>query len=78
MLMKFRHLVFNTLFFFTAISMALTTNALATDKGILFNGKFFCEEKSAKAFSVNGEISNVKMNGEGYEVEIKKNRPVDC
>ena len=38
---------------------------------IKFTGDFFCEEISAKSFSVNGEITNVVMDGEGLEVNVQ-------
>ena len=39
---------------------------------IVWEGKFLCDEISAKSFSVNGEISNVKMDGESLEVIVKE------
>ena len=39
-------------------------------ESIVFEGKFFCKELSAKAFKVNGEINNVKLDGEGLDVDV--------
>ena len=39
---------------------------------IKWEGELFCEELSAKAFSVNNEVSNVSMDGEGLEVIVKQ------
>ena len=38
---------------------------------IVWSAKLFCEELSAKAFSVNNEIYNLKMDGEGLEVIVE-------
>jgi len=38
---------------------------------IKWEGELFCEELSAKAFSINNEVYNVKMDGEGLEVIVK-------
>ena len=45
-------------------------SSLALGQEIKWNGHFFCKEISAKSFSVNGEITNVKMDGEGLEVIV--------
>lgn len=40
---------------------------------IVWEGELLCNEISAKSFSVNGEISNVKMDGESLEVIVDGN-----
>lgn len=37
---------------------------------IVWEGELLCDEISAKSFSVNGEIANVKMDGESLEVIV--------
>lgn len=46
------------------------TSPLALGQEIKWEGDFLCEEISAKSFSVNGEIANVKMDGESLEVIV--------
>ena len=52
--------------------LILFISPLALGQEIKWEGEFFCEEISAKSFSVNGEIANVKMDGEGLEVIVDK------
>lgn len=52
--------------------LVLVISPLALGQEIKWEGDFFCEEISAKSFSVNGEIANVKMDGEGLEVIVDK------
>ena len=52
--------------------LVLVISPLALGQEIKWKGDFFCEEISAKSFSVNGEITNVKMDGEGLEVIVDK------
>jgi hypothetical protein len=43
---------------------------MSYSKKIEFNIDLICREISAKSFSVNGEIGNVKMDGKDLEVNV--------
>jgi len=49
----------------------LVIPTLTYSEAIHFAGKFVCDELSAKSFSVNNEVHNVKLDGEGLHVEMK-------
>jgi len=48
------------------------TSTLSFAEKILWEGSLFCEEISAKSFYVNNEVKNVKLDGEGLNVEFDK------
>ena len=52
------------------LTILLIVPSMIHAEEILWRGKFLCDEISAKSFSVNGEISNVKMDGESLEVIV--------
>lgn len=54
--------------FITSLSLL---PCLAFGEAIFFRAKLMCDELSAKAFSVNREISNVALNGESIIAELK-------
>ena len=51
------------------VILLLLPSVLHADK-ISWRGKLLCDEISAKSFSVNGDISSVKMDGESLEVIV--------
>ena len=52
--------------------LLLTVPAITQAEEIVWEGELLCDEISAKSFSVNGEIANVKMDGESLEVIVDR------
>ena len=55
---------------FSLLSLFAFPNLLLSEP-IHFRAKLMCDEISAKSFSVNGEISNVAMDGEGLIAQVE-------
>jgi hypothetical protein len=55
---------------YLTLTVFLGSAGMSYGKKIEFNIDLICREISAKSFSVNGEIGNVKMDGEDLEVNI--------
>ena len=52
--------------------LLLTVPVITQAEEIVWEGELLCDEISAKSFSVNGEIANVKMDGESLEVIVDR------